>query len=354
MADDVSAFMATMLMHSHPVSLEQVVSLVREHYGLTTHASRLTGERDENFRLRASGGGGYEGAPSAGAEYVFKVAHPAENPGVTGLTAAALLHLESEDPSLPCPRLVRARDGQTRIRFTDARGASRTARLLTYLPGEPLISVASSAATRTACGRLGGRLARALRTFTHPAAHRAIVWDVRHAGHLAGLLTEVPRFPCRTEAIGVLEDIVPRIGANLPRLRKQVVHNDLNPRNVLVGPGGELSGIIDFGDMTYTALIGDVAVTCAELMPEDCAAGAEALASVREVASAYHECVPLLPRELDLLGTLVAARLVANTVVHEWHLHHNPAGDHYRPLEAGFIRERLRIAAQLSRERCTL
>ncbi len=344
MADDVNAFMATMVMHSHPLSLEQVVSLVREHYGLMSRASRLTGERDENFRVRATAGG----------EYVLKVAHPAENPGVSGLTTAALLHLESEDPDLPCPRVVRARDGQTRIRFTDDRGAARTARLLSYLPGEPLISVASSAATRTACGRLGGRLARALRTFTHPAAHRAVVWDVRHAGHLAGLLAEVPGFPCRPEAIGVLERIVPRIGANLPRLRQQVVHNDLNPRNVLVAPGGEISGIIDFGDMTHTALIADVAITCAELMPEGCAAGAEALASVREVAHAYHESVPLLPRELDMLGTLVAARLVANTVVHEWHLHHNPAGDHYQPLAASFIRERLQIAAQLSHEACSL
>ncbi len=349
MTDDVNAFMATMVMHSHPLPLEQVVALVREHYGLTTRASRLTGERDENFRLRASAAGEYEGG-----EYVFKVAHPAENPGVTGLTAAALLHLESADPSLPCPRLVRARDGQTRIRFTDDRGASRTARLLTYLPGEPLISVPGSAATRAACGRLGGRLTRALRSFTHPAAHRAIVWDVRQAGHLAGLLAEVPGFPCRAEAVAVLEDIVPRIGARLPRLRQQVVHNDLNPRNVLVSPGGELSGIIDFGDMTHTALIADVAVTCAELMPEHCPAGAEALASVREVANAYHESVPLLPRELEILGTLVAARLVANTVVHEWHLHHNPAGDHYRPLEADFIRERLHIAAELSHEGCTL
>jgi hypothetical protein len=55
-----------------------------------------------------------------------------------------------------------------------------------------------------------------------------------------------------------------------------------------------------------------------------------------------------LPQERALLGTLVAARLIANVVVHQWHLHHNPAGDHYRPLAADFIRERLAIAAQLS------
>ena len=57
---------------------------------------------------------------------------------------------------------------------------------------------------------------------------------------------------------------------------------------------------------------------------------------------------PLVPAELAVLGTLVAARLTANLVVHEWHLHRNPAGEHYRPLAAEFMRERLRIAAELS------
>jgi Ser/Thr protein kinase RdoA (MazF antagonist) len=225
----------------------------------------------------------------------------------------------------------------------------RTARLLTYLPGEPLISTAGSQALRAVCGRLGGRLTRALRAFTHPAARRAVVWDVRHAGHFAGLLAQIPDFPCSRQASAVLARIVPRIDSQFPRLRQQVVHNDLNPRNILVSAAGEVSGIIDFGDMTFTAIIADVAVTAAEHLPEDCTAGrASAAQSVGDVANAYHECMPLLPQERAMLGTLVAARLIANVVVHEWHLHHNPAGDHYRPLAADFIRERLAIAAQLS------
>jgi hydroxylysine kinase len=339
MPDDVDAFMATMVMHAPPLPLERAASLVRDCYGLDTRAARLTGERDENFRMSAADG----------REFVLKVAHPAERGEVSGFTTAALLHLERENPALPCPRVVRDRTGRTHVRFADARGVERTARLLTYLPGQPLISIAGSAGVRAACGRLGGRLTRALHTFTHPAAHRAVVWDVRHAGRLVALLGELPGFPCRREALTVLERIVPRIESQFPRLRQQVVHNDLNPRNILVTPAGEVSGIIDFGDMTWTAVIADVAVTAAEHLPESCSAGGGAAEeSVRDVANAYHEAVPLLPPELAMLGTLVAARLVANVVVHEWHLHHNPAGEHYRPLDADFIRERLLIAAQLS------
>ena len=202
---------------------------------------------------------------------------------------------------------------------------------------------------RAACGRLGGRLTRALRNFMHPAARRAVVWDVRHAGHFAGLLAEIPDFPCPRDASAVLARIVPRIDSQFPRLRQQVVHNDLNPRNLLVSAAGEVSGIIDFGDMTFTAIIADVAVTAAEHIPEDCTAGGGTAAqSVGDVANGYHEYLPLLPQERAMLGTLVAARLIANVVVHEWHLQHNPTGDHYRPLAVDFIRERLAIAAQLS------
>jgi hydroxylysine kinase len=339
MPADVEAFMATMVMHPHPLSLERAAGLVRDYYGFEAQAVPLTGERDENFRVRAADG----------SEYVLKLAHPAEDPAVSDLATAALQHLESQDPALPCPRVVRTRSGRTQVRFTHETGVERTARLLTYLPGQPLLFGGRSVNLGAACGRLGGRLTRALRTFAHPAAYRAVVWDVRHAAHLVRLLGQVPRFPCRQDASAVLERIAPRIDSQFPSLRQQVVHNDLNPRNILVTPAGEVSGIIDFGDLTHTAIIADVAVTAAELIPEACTAASGAAAvSVRDVANAYHQSLPLLPEERTMLGTLVAARLVANVVVHEWHLHHNPTGEHYRPLAADFIRERLQIAAELS------
>jgi hydroxylysine kinase len=338
MTDDVEAFMATMVMLPHPLALPRAVSLVREGYGLEAHVARLTGERDENFKVTAADGSDY-------------VLNPAEHPGVTDLGTAALLHLENHDPTLPCPRVVRPRGGRSHVRFIDDQGAHRTARLLTYLPGQPLGCSPRAGRLRVECGRLGGRLIRALRTFRHPAAHRTIVWDVRHAAHLVRLVGEVAGFPCRHEALAVLDRIVPRIDTQLPQLRQQIVHNDLNPKNILVAETDEVTGIIDFGDMTYTAVIADVAVTAAEHIAEDCSAGSgEAAASVHDVANAYHESVPLSDQELAMLGTLVAARLVANMVVHEWHVHRNPAGEHYRPLGADFIQTRLRIAAELSVE----
>jgi len=341
MASDVDTFMATMVAPARPVPVEHAVRLVRERYGLEARASRLTGERDENFRLTSA----------QGAEYVLKIANAAENPAETDFQAAALVHLEQSDPTLPCPRVLRDRAGGTHVRFVEG-GLERTARLLTYLPGRLLGACARSGRQRAACGRLGARLTLALRDFEHPAARRTIVWDVRHTGHMGRLLADQPRFPFRPAAEALLARVAPRIDSQLPQLRHQIVHNDLNPLNVLVDPADQdrVTGVIDFGDMTHTALIADVAVAAAELIPPDCADPGEARDCVLDVVRAYHERVPLLATELELLGALLAARLLMTLVIHEWHVQRNPASGHFKPLEEHFMRARLHIADRLLNE----
>jgi len=345
MARDVSTFMATMVAPLRPVPIERALALVREHYGFVPRAARLTGERDENFRLTAPDG----------AEYVLKIANPAEDPAETDFQTAALLYVEQTDPDLPCPRVMRNRTGGTYLRFADE-GVERSVRLLTYLPGKLLGTAARSQRQRAACGRVGARLTLALRGFEHPAARRAIVWDLRHTGHMGALLEELPRFPFQPAARALLERLAPVIESQLPRLRHQIVHNDLNPLNLLVDPADEarVAGVIDFGDMTHTALIADVAVCAAELIPMDCADPRAARECVLDVAAAYHACVSLLRSELALLGALVGARLLMTLVIHEWHVQRNPASGHFQPLAEDFMRTRLHIADRLLLEEIRL
>jgi Ser/Thr protein kinase RdoA (MazF antagonist) len=318
------------------------VALARERYGVLATATRLTGERDENFKLTASGG----------AEYVLKIANSAESAAVTGLQIGALVHLQKLDAALPVPRILRTLDGEVEVRFADSTGFERMARILTFLPGRLLAESVRSSAQRAACGRLGGRLSCALGSFDHPAAQRAVIWDVRHVGYLSRLLEQMPRFPFRAIVSRLLARIAPQVEARLPALRRQVVHNDLNPRNLLVDPADEsrVIGVIDFGDLTRTALIADVGVAAAELIPRDCGDPVSARECVCDVARGYHECVPLSQPELAILGTLVAARLLMNVVVHEWHVHHNPSSRHFAPLDAEFMRVQLELADRLPAE----
>jgi hydroxylysine kinase len=336
---ELDSFMATMVAQSIPLPTERAVALARERFGLDARASRLTGERDENFKLTLPGG----------TEYVLKVANAAESAAATNLQIAALLHLERTESELPVPRILRTLAGDVQVRFQDPSGIERTARILSFLPGRLLEDSARSSPQLVACGRLGGRLSRALGTFEHPAARRAVIWDVRHVGYLSRLLTQMPHFAFRARALELLNRIVPVVDGRFPMLRRQVVHNDLNPRNILVDPqdGSRILGIIDFGDLTHTALIADLAVAGAELIPRECADVTMARDCVLDVARAYHECMPLLAAELAILASLVATRLAMNIVVHEWHVDHNPSNQHFAALDAGFMSARLDLANRL-------
>ena len=101
MTSDLTSFMATMIARSCPLTIERAAALARESYGLETRAARLSGERDENFKLTADDG----------TEYLLKIAHAAEQRSVSELPIAALQHVARSDPALPCPRVIPARSG---------------------------------------------------------------------------------------------------------------------------------------------------------------------------------------------------------------------------------------------------
>lgn len=317
------------------VSAARAESLARERFGIVGHAERLTGERDENFWMRTEVGPGY----------VLKVANPAESPEITDLQIAALLHVERVDPSLPCARVLRCKDGRAQTRFIDENGADRTAVLYSFLPGKPLLHARRSPGQRAACGRLLARLGHALRDFAHPASHRALVWDLRQLPTVQPLLAEVPGLLeaefIRSFLAGFAAGIAPRLAT----LRNQFVHNDFNARNVIVDPADEsrVVGVIDFGDAVHTALAADVAVGAVGQL----AAPETADESIREFVRAYCEVEPLSAEELAILPRLIAGRIVQNVVMTSWHRARDAGSTHFDGFDTAYFEWRIALAKRL-------
>jgi len=332
---DIEAFMATMVGSVAAVSAADAEQLARDRYGIKATAARLTGERDENFRL----------ACADGSQYVLKIASAAEEPEITDLPTAALLHLERVDPAVPCPRVVRTLEGETLCRYRDRAGLERTVRILTYVPGKILRSAARSRAQRVASGRVAARLGLALREFTHPAARRPLIWDLRNVGRVVGLLEDLPDLAEREHVMSLLERIASLTGERLQAVRQQVIHNDLNDMNLLVDPEDEavIVGVIDFGDLVHTALVADVAIVAADQI----AAGESMRDSIADIVIGYHETLPLLPSELVLVNPLIAGRVLTDVVIPAWHRQRNPSGTHYSDLLPETVRARVTLAAEL-------
>jgi Ser/Thr protein kinase RdoA (MazF antagonist) len=91
-----------------------------------------------------------------------------------------------------------------------------------------------------------------------------------------------------------------------PLLRAQVIHGDLTVDNALVDDNGFITGIVDFGDMSHTALVVDIASMLDSLVSDR--HGDELLRCARLLLDGYQRITPLEDLELSLIGELWAAR----------------------------------------------
>ena len=89
----------------------------------------------------------------------------------------------------------------------------------------------------------------------------------------------------------------------LDGLPQQVIHNDANELNVLVGPDGAVSGLIDFGDTVWSARVCGLAVAAAYAMQ----GLNDPLREVLPLVRGYHAVTPLRADELAVLFALMRA-----------------------------------------------
>ena len=154
----------------------------------------------------------------------------------------------------------------------------------------------------------------ALRGFFHPAAGRAIEWDQKHLPDLVRHASLVEDPDRRRQLDRVLERFMERALPALPALRAQVIHNDITLDNLLLDDGGAVSGIIDFGDMTHTALLLDVPATLQSLVRDR----EDIFAVAADFLPGYSEVLPLERREAELLADLMAGRMAQTILISAW------------------------------------
>ncbi len=262
-----------------PITEQQAEQLAAEHYGLRPIARRLSSERDQNFLIQADG-----------RDFVLKIANPAEAPAVTRLQTRALLHLSAAEPDLPIPRVFPTLNGARELALGFADGSTRAVRLLSYLKGTPMSAVPVSAALRSDIGRSAGRLARGLRSLSHGGATQKLLWDLQHAAELRPLVDAVPAD--LADLVGrFLDGFETHAQPALQNLPRQLVHNDLNPHNIVVEPAtcDRVAGIIDFGDLTFTARVNDLAIAAAYQVGNS----DDPLAPACDLIAGYHAAAPL-------------------------------------------------------------
>jgi 4-aminobutyrate aminotransferase-like enzyme/Ser/Thr protein kinase RdoA (MazF antagonist) len=279
---------------------EEVAAIAAELFGLNGEARDLGSERDQTFLLD---------------DGVIKISNTGEDPAVLDLEAKALAHIERVDSELPIARQL----------GSGARGG-HLVRLFERMPGKSGGPDLSDGAVR-AFTAMHARLNLALHGFFHPAAGRDLLWNPAQAARLRPLSASITDAARR----GIVERVLDRYEERvLPRwafLPAHVVHCDFTTDNVLFDEEGRVTGITDFGDMSFSAQAGDFAIDVVSLLrgrPAD-----DVFRIARIGIDGYQSRIPLEDEELDVLGDLVAARLAALVAISAWRVERYPENAEY-------------------------
>lgn len=295
-------------------SIQEAEEFALQAFDVKASARLLVSERDQNFRLSGDDG----------SEWVLKFANPAESPALLDMQTQALLHIAEVDPGLAVPRVVATPDGANFAEIHGPDGQRSIARVLSYLPGQLLEDATVHPVLMREVGAVAARLARALRSFFHPAARHELLWDLTQASGLLTRTHHIEDVGRRNLVERVLRHFEAEVLPLLSQQRSQVIHNDVSEMNTLVD-AGRVTGVIDFGDLIHAPLICDLAVPVSELI----VAHPDPIAVAAEIAAGYHAITPLEDDELGLIFDLAATRCAMSVAVANWRVCDHPENSEY-------------------------
>jgi Ser/Thr protein kinase RdoA (MazF antagonist) len=275
------------------VTVEEAERLAATSFGLKVRARPLGSQQDSNFVLVE---------PDDRVLGVLKIANPVFTAAEIEAQDAAAEHVAAAGGL----RAGTVRAGPVTVPTGDG---PALARVLTYLPGGTLTGPGYLSPRVVAeIGAVAGQVSRALRYFTHPGLDRVLQWDLRHADRVVGRLAEHVRDADQrarvTDAAGAAWRRVQAVAADLPR---QAVHGDLSGDNLVCTTRHGLrtpDGVIDFGDLTTSWAVGELAVAITSVLRQ---AGAEPCTTLPAVG-AFHRIRPLTAGEAAALWPLVVLR----------------------------------------------
>lgn len=278
-----------------------ITQLVQEHYALKVQAEPLPGYEELNFLLTTAGG----------TRYILKVSGREAGSGLIAAQYDMLSHLHREMPGDYFPEFVPNTEGGYLTHFEDGNGSPGTIRILTFLPGEFIGNLDSRpAGIYEDFGRFLGEMDRALAGFKHQGAHRRFKWDLQYALDAEKGLLHIKDHDKRRLAAYFLLQFETIVLPLIPELRHAVIHNDANDQNVLT-QNGKITGLIDFGDVTYSPVINNLAVALAYALLDE----KEPLETAARMIKGYHSRYKLTRTEVGLLYYLIAARLSVSVIL---------------------------------------
>ncbi len=178
-------------------------------------------------------------------------------------------------------------------------------RLLPFIEGTFLAEISKNEPLLVSFGNALGAIDKTLSGHYNAIfAAKETVWDLKYFGNSRPYINDITDAKDQNLVRYFFLQFDEYILPIQHTFRKSIIHNDANDWNVLTNQGN-VSGFIDFGDMSHTWLINELAVGLTYIMFQE----EEPLTIAAIVIRAYHNIFPLEIEELDALYYLIAARL---------------------------------------------
>jgi Ser/Thr protein kinase RdoA (MazF antagonist) len=265
-----------------------------ERYALAGSAAALPSERDQNFLI----------ADPRRGRFVLKIANRGDSAELLDFQHEAMRRVAAGRCGIRVPLVVPSLAGAQVEILRSRAGVEHRLRVLSWIEGTVLAECTPrGGALLESIGASMARVDLALAEFAHPAMHRVLQWDLRHAGIArahAALLPGLWRE--RVETAFARWEML-----DWTSLRQGVIHGDANDHNV-VAEHDRMTGLLDFGDMVHTAVVCDLAVALAYAVLGE----RDPLAAAGAVIRGYHRHNPLTVAEQEALPALVHVRLAAS------------------------------------------
>ncbi len=278
---------------------DEVASIVRERWGIVAELSPLGSQQDQNFLARV------DGEPVG----VVKVTNPAFTATELAAQESAADRIARSAPTVRIATTTTDAAGAPRSTVAETSEGPLSIRIIEHLDGGTLTGGAYlSPSTVARMGELAARTSLALADFDHDGLDRVLQWDPRYADRVVELLAphhpDAARRRRVTDAATAAWADLADVASDLPL---QAVHLDLTDDNVVCTTEGGIrlpDGIIDFGDVTRSWAVAELAISITSLLHH---AGAEP-ATVLRAIRAFHALRPLSPEEVAAIWPIVVLR----------------------------------------------
>jgi Ser/Thr protein kinase RdoA (MazF antagonist) len=284
-----------------PAEVEEILKL---HYGVTTDTIEVvSGELATVCRV------------ASGRRLLAFKAIPAPDDEAATLIrwqTSAMIKLARQ--GLPVPAVQLDIDGQPVVERL-ANGRRILIQVSEWLTDPPMIDVPVDPPLLRSVGEIAARVNLALSELTAPVPTRH-PWELIRTGDTVGSLVDQVHDPriadLARRALAIFDqDLAPL----LARLPWTVLHHDLHDSNLLIGEGPHgqrvVTGILDFGDMTYGPRLAELAVAATYAARNS----PDPQSALVDVAAGWAAVLPLTPQERIGLLPAVISRLATNVTV---------------------------------------